>query len=251
MSSPARKKHRLAEQKKEQARRWAILAGAAMALVPWVVPRLPVVIVVSLFVLWLVSWRVAREGYKYHLAIRWTVVLFLVHGAALAALAYFIWPKISVSPAHVSFRGYPNETFNFSVRNGRADDVYDVQIPFLIGYNKHFEDKLSAKVSWNGEPPQRMHDDYNYCFGRKGDGVGQHVQKNEREVLIVRLTHLAPYSSGSFSITYVGGDKFDTSPGRPDFIDEPYSYSPVQGTVGVRGDYRVCKYVISTDEVDK
>lgn len=247
VSSTARQKRRLAEQKKEQARIWGLLAVTAMALIPWIVPRLPLAIVVSLSVIWFVSWKVARDGYKYRLAIKWTVVLILVHGAVLAALGYFIWPKISVSPVRVSFMGYQNETFNFSVRNGRADDVYDVQIPFLIGYDKHFEDKLSAKVSWNGEPPQRVHDDYNYCFGRKGDGIGQHVQKNEREVLIVRLAHLAPYGSGSFSITYTGGDKFSTAPGRPDFIDEPYSYSPVQGTVGVRGDYRVCKYVISTD----
>jgi hypothetical protein len=33
----------------------------------------------------------------------------------------------------------------------------------------------------------------------------------------------------------------------PNFIAEPYSYSPMQATMGVRGDYRICKYAISTD----
>jgi hypothetical protein len=246
MSSEARKKRRRAEQKKEQGRIWGALAGLAVALVPSIVPRLPVVIATVLAVLWLASWRMARDGYKYHLSIKWAAVLMLVHGIIIAAIGYWIWPRITVGPSRVSFSGYPSETFNFSVRNGRADDVYDVQIPFFIGRNKHFEDKLSANVIGDVEPSGPLRDDYNYCYGAKGDGVVSHVQKNEQEVLIVRIPHLVPYSSGAFSITYTGGDKLpDIVPGAPDFIGEPYSYSPNSGTVGVRGDYRICKYVMS------
>jgi hypothetical protein len=242
-----RAERRRVEQKKEQGRICGAFAGVLVALVPSLVPRLPLVIVAVLVVLWLASWRMARDGYKYHLAGKWTVLVMLVHGSVFAGMGYWIWPRITVSPQHVSFQGYPNETFNFSVRNGRADDIYDVQVPFLIGYNKHFEDKLSAKVVPNGDPPQRIHVDYNYCFGEKGDGIVSHVQKNEREVLIVRITHLAPYSSGGFSITYEGGEKFDAKSETPNFIREPYSYSAMQGTFGVRGDYRICKYAVSTD----
>lgn len=248
---PSRHERRRAAQKKEQARIWGAFAGAAVALVPSLVPRLPVVIVVVLGVLWVASWRMARDGYKYRLTTLWAVVLMLVHGSLLAAVGYWIWPRITVSPAHVSFRGYPNETFNFSVRNGRADDIYDVQIPFLIGHDKHFENKLSAKVMANGDPPHPLYDDYNYCYGVKGDGVVSHVQKHEQEVLIVRITHLAPYGSGSFSVTFKGGNGFETKPGTPSFIGEPYSYSPNQETVGVRGDYRICKYVISSNGLSK
>ncbi len=245
--SSSREERRRKERKKEQARIWFVFAGVAMALVPSIVPRLPIFIVAVLVVLWLASWRMARDGYKYHLSARWVVVLMLVHGSVLATMGYFIWPRITISPARVSFQGYPNETFSFSVRNGRADDVYDVQIPFLIGYNKHLEDKLSAKVASTGDPPQRIYDDYNYCFGKKGDGNVKNVQKNEREVMIVRVTHLAPYGSGRFSITYAGGQKFDAQSETPNFIGDPYSYSSVQATMGVRGDYRICKYVIATD----
>jgi hypothetical protein len=243
----SRRERRRAEQKKEQARIWGAFAAVAMGLIPSIAPRLPIVIATALTVLWLASWRMARDGYKYHLPAKWSVLVMLIHGSIFATMGYWIWPRITVSPAHVSFYGFTNETFNFSVRNGRADDVYDVQIPFLIGHNKHFEDKLSAKVMPNGDPPQRIYDDYNYCFGVKGDGVISHVQKNEREVLIVRITHLSPYGSGSFSVTYAGGDKFDTKPETPNFIGEPYSYSPLQGTVGVRGDYRICKYALATN----
>lgn len=243
----SRRDRRRAAQKEEQGRIWGAFAGVALALVPYIVPRLPIVIVLVLVVLWLASWRMARDGYKYHLSLKWVVVLMLVHGSILAAMGYWIWPKITISPSRVSFQGYPNETFNFSATNGRADDVYDVQIPFLIGYNKHFEDKLTAKVMPNSDPPQRIYDDYNYCFGVKGDGIVSHVQKNEREVLIVRIPHLGPNGSGSFSVTYAGGDKFDTKAGTANFIGEPYSYSPFQGTVGVRGDYRICKYALSTN----
>ena len=148
---------------------------------------------------------------------------------AIALFGWWVWPRITVSPTRISFAGYPNETFNFSVRNQRADDVYDVQIPFLIGYNKHLDDKLSVKVASNGDPPQRLYDDYNYCFG-----VGKDIKKvmpHEREVLIVRIRHLPPFGIGSFSITYAGGEKFETKSGTPNFISEPYSYSPMQGTV--------------------
>jgi hypothetical protein len=140
------------------------------------------------------------EGGGFKWFVRWTF-LAVVSVSISAAWGGFWWQRITVSPEKVSFQGYQDETFNFSVRNGRSDDAYDVQVPFLIGYGKHFEDKLSAKVIQNGDPPQRIHIDYNYCFGHKGDGVVSHVQKNEREVMIVRIPHLAPYGSGSFSIT--------------------------------------------------
>jgi hypothetical protein len=246
MPSAARKERRRAKQKEEQGRIWGALAGLAVALVPSIVPRLPVVIATVLAALWLASWRMARDGYKYHLSIKWAAVLMLVHGIIIAAVGYLIWPRVTVGPSRVSFYGYPSETFNFSVRNGRADDVYDVQIPFFIGRNKHFEDKLSAKVIGNVEPSGPLSNDYNYCYGVKGDGVVSHVQKDEQEVLIVRITHLVPYSSGAFSITYAGGDKLpDIASGAPSFIGEPYSYSPNSGTIGVRGDYRICKFVMS------
>jgi hypothetical protein len=244
-SGPGRAERRRAEQKKEQGRVWGVFTGIGASIVLPFLPRIPAVIAAALVILWFASWPMARNGYKYHLPIKRFVIVVLLHGSLLAAMGYWIWPRITISPAKVSFRGYPNETFNFSVRNGRADDIYDVQIPFLIGYKKRFEDKLSAKVSPNGEPTQPLRDDYNYCVGVKGDGVVSHIQPNEREVLIVRITHMVPYGSASFSITYAGGDGFDTKAGTPDFIDEPYSYSPNQGTIGVRGDYRICKFVVT------
>jgi hypothetical protein len=243
----SRKDRRLAERKKEQARIFGGVGAIAMALVPFIVPRVPVYIAAALAVIWLASWRMARNGYKYRLQTKWAIGIMLIHGGILAVLGYFVWPAITVSPSRVSFAGYPNETFNFSVRNGRSDDIYDVQIPFLIGYNKHFENKLSAKVTSNGDPPQRIYDDYNYCFGKKGDGDVRNVQKNEREVLIIRIRHLPPFGVGSFSITYSGGERFDAKSETPNFVGEPYSYSPMYATVGVRGDYRICKYAIATD----
>jgi hypothetical protein len=242
----SRKERRRSEQKKEQGRIWGVFTGIAVSLTPWLVPRIPVFIAVALVVIWVASFPMARNGYKYHLAAKWVAMVMIVHGSLLAAMGYYIWPRITVNPASISFRGYPHETFNFSVRNGRADDVYDVQIPFFIGRGKHLEDKLSAKVIGNVEPTGAFKDDYNYCFGIKGDGVVSHVQKNEQEVLIVRIPHLVPFGFGTFSITYAGGDELpNIRPGAASFIDHPYSYSPNSATVGVRGDYRICKFVMS------
>lgn len=216
-----------------------------MALVPFIVPRLPLWIGAALAVIWLASWRMARDGYKYHLAVKWAVCIMLAHGGALAILGYYVWPRITVSPSRIAFEGYPSETFSFSVRNGRSDDIYDVQIPFLIGYNKHFEDKLSATVMPNEDPPQRIYSDYNYCFGEKGEV--RKVLPDEREVLIVRIAHISPFASRSFAITYAGGPKFETKSGSPNFASEPSSYSPMQTTLGVRGAYRICKFAMATD----
>lgn len=246
VSGLGRAERRRAQQKREQGRVWGAFTGIAMSIIPWLVPRIPSVIVPILVVLWFSSWPMARNGYRYHLPIKWFLIVMLLHGGVLATMGYWIWPKITINPAKVSFRGDPNETFNFSVRNGRADDIYDVQIPFFIGRNKRFEDKLSAKVISDVEPSGPFRDDYNYCFGVKGDGVPSHVQKNEQEVLIVRIPHLVPYGSGVFSVTYAGGEKLpDIVAGAATFIGEPYSYSPNSGTVGVRGDYRICKFVMT------
>jgi hypothetical protein len=243
MSSPSRRERRRARQKKEQARIWGGIAGIIVALIPSIVPRLPSVIVTVLVVVWLASYLVARNGYRYHLPFKWVVGIMLIHGALLVILGYVIWPRITVSPSHVSFQGYPGETFNFSVKNGRFDDVYDVEVPFLIGYGKYLQDKIAAKVITNGDPQGPLSNDYSYCFGVKGDGVPQHVQPNEREVLIVNIKHILPYGFSSFSVTFAGGDKFDAKQlESPSFVGEPHSYSLNQETVGVRGDYRICKY---------
>jgi hypothetical protein len=236
---------RKAEARKKRGHAWQLCSAVLMALIPAIVPKSPTFIVVSLIVVFLVGIQAARYGYVDRPSRRTLAIILLGHAVVLALFGWWVWPIITVSPSHISFAGYPNETFNFSIRNGRADDVYDVQIPFLIGYNKHLEDKLSAKVAPNGDPPQRIYDDYNYCFGKKGD-VSK-VLPNEREVLIVRIGHLAPYAVGSFSIMYAGGEKLEAKSGTLNFITEPYSYSSMQATMGVRGDYRICKYVISTD----
>lgn len=244
--SASRAERRLVERKKEQGRIWGVFGAVALALLPFIVPRIPLAIGIALFVIWLASWRMARDGYKFRLSRKWAACVMLAHGGALALVGYLVWPGITVSPARISFAGYPNETFNFSVKNGRSDDIYDVQIPFLIGYGKHFEDKLSAKVVSNGDPPQRVYDDYNYCFGKSGDL--HKVLPNEREVLIVRIRHLPPFGVGGFAITYTGGNRFDAVLSEtPNFVSKPSSYSPNQFSVGVRGNYRICKYVVATD----
>jgi hypothetical protein len=242
----SRAERRLAEQKAkqkgEQGRAWGIFGAVALALVPWVVPRLPAALISALGVIWLASWPMARNGYKYRLATGWTFCVMIAHAVPLIVLGYFVWPRITISPHRIVFEGYPGETMNFSVRNGRADDVYDVQVPFLIGYNKHFEDKLSARVMPNGEPHSGFNDVFNYCFGHKGDGVVSHVQPNEREVLIVHIPHLAPFASGIFSVSYAGGEKLAANSEQPSFVSEPTSYAYNFGTFGVRGDYRICKF---------
>jgi hypothetical protein len=200
--------------------------------------------VLSLLLIYAFNDYPPRGADSFQRFVRWLFLAF-VCGSISVGWGWCWWQRIIVSPSRVSFQGYPDETFNFSVKNGLADDVYDVQIPFLIGYNKHFEDKLSAKVTSNGDPPQRIYDDYNYCYG-KGPDVHKSLP-NEQEVLIVRIRHLPPFGVGNFSVKYTGGEKLETQSGTPNFIDDPYSYSPMQTTVGVRGDYRICKYAISTD----
>lgn len=246
MSGTARTARRRAEQRKEQARIWGTFEAVAIALVPFIVPRLPLAIITALLVILAASWPMARDGYKYRLPTRWAACVMLAHAGVLALLGYAFWPRITVSPDHVAFQGFPNETFNFSVKNGRSDDVYDVEIPILIGYGKHWDSKLSAKTIPNSsDPRQRIYVAYNYCYGKKGD-VSK-VLPNEREVLIAKIPHLAPLGVGSFSVKYTGGEKFTAKVETPNFTSEPYSYSTMQGTAEVRGSYRICEYRMETD----
>jgi hypothetical protein len=223
----------------------ATVGATVTGLLLFVLPRTGAWVAIDLSAAWLISlycvwhcWglpptRVKRIGFL------------ALHIALVVCLGYVVWPRITVSPRHTVFAGYPNETFNFSVKNNRDDDVYDVQIPFPIGRDRHLEDKLSAKVLPNGDPPQRMYDDYNYCYG-KGPDVHK-ILPHEQEVFIVRIRHLPPGGIGTFSITYAGGEKLETKPGSPNFVGEPYSYSDMQGRIEVRGNYRICKYMIQTD----
>jgi hypothetical protein len=210
----------------------AFVSGLLLFVLPrtgtWISIDLSVALIASLYSVWycwgLVPTMAKRVGFL------------ILHIGVACGVAYAVWPRITVSPAHVAFAGYPNETFSFSVKNDRSDDVYDVQIPFLIGHDKHFDDKLSAKVLPTSDPPQRIYDDYNYCYG-----VGRDVKKikpHEQEVLIVRIRHLPPFGIGAFSITYAGGEKFETKPGTPNFVSEPYSYASMQATLGAAASSR-------------
>jgi hypothetical protein len=179
--------------------------------------------------------------------VRW-LALVLTCTSVSAFWGYCWWQGINVSPGRANFRGFSSETINFSVRNNQSDDAYDVQVPFLVGYGKHFEDKLSVKVIPTGEPSSLIHVDYNYCFGEKGDGIVSHVMPNEREILIAKLEHIPPSVSRTFTVTYTGGEPLSMKLLSPDSADEPNSYSLNQGTFGVRGDFRICKFAVHADK---
>jgi len=219
----------------------AAMASIVTGLVLFSLPRIGSWIVIDLSLAWLLSLYCAWHCWSLPSTWPKRFGFTILHALLIAALGFIVWPRIKVSPPQVKFLGFPNETFNFSARNERSDDVYDVQIPFLVGYNKRYEDKLSAKVIPNGDPPQALSIDYNYCFGKKGDGGVKNMQRNEREVLIVRITHIAPNGSVGFTITYAGGEKLNLKNDPPTFAGEPFSYSPTQGEFDVRGDYRTCK----------
>lgn len=168
MPTIARRKQ---EARKRKGHVWQVFSAVLLALIPFVAPKTPLAIVLALTAVFVAGIPAARYGYLDRPSKTALALILIVQGLAIAFVGFIAWPRITVSPGRVSFRGYPNETFDFSVRNGRSDDVYDLQIPFLIGYNKHLQDKLSAKVVPNNDPQEAISDDYNYCFGKKGDGV--------------------------------------------------------------------------------
>lgn len=222
-----------------------------IGLLLFVLPRTGVSVAADLSVAWAFSLFCVWHCWGWYSTWRKRLGFLLLHTSLVIFLGSLVWPRIVVSPSVVKFQGFPNETFNFSVRNGRSDDIYDVQIPFLIGLGKNFENKLSAIVMPNTEDPhQPTTNDYNYCFGT-GSGDVTKIMPNEREVLVVNLRHLPPYGHESFSVTYTGGEKFEAKSEEPSFASEPFSYSPNQGTVGVRGDYRICKYAMHSDLLEK
>jgi hypothetical protein len=211
------------------------VAGFLLYVLPKTGTAVIIVLVIDLFFLSYLSWVCfGLEATKLKRAAFFACSLLLT-----VAMGYLAWPSTTVSPKKVRFAGFPNETFNFSVRNGRDEDIYNVEIPFLIGYNKHLDAKFSAMVMPSGEPSQPLHSDYYYCYGKRG--VVDKVVPNEQEVLVIKIEHLPPSGMRTFTITYAGGEKLDTKPGHPIFSYVPNSYSPTQGTIDIRGDYRICK----------
>lgn len=240
MPTTARRK---AEARKKRGHVWQLFASVLMSLIPSMVPKSPAYIMVALIVVFAVGIQAARYGYVDKPSPRTLAAILAAHALALFLFGWLIRPQIRISPQHVLFQGFPNETLDFSVKNERDDDVYDIQIPFLIGYGRHLDDKFSAKILVGGDVSRRFIAPYNYCYG-KGKDIHK-VMPKEQEVFVVTINHLAPSGIGSFTITYAGGDKIETKPGVPDFLSEPYSYSDTQGTIGIRGDYRTCKMIVA------
>lgn len=222
----------------------SIMIGLLLFVLPrtgnWIIADLSLAFALSLYCVW--------HCWSLPVTLSKRVGFLILHLGAVSLLAYFVWPRIVVSPSRIAFAGYSGETFNLSVRNERSDDVYDVQIPFHIGHDKHFEDKLSAKIVSDGEPPEAITNDYDYCYG-KGKDVHK-IMPHEQEVFIVRIRHIAPSESRVFSITYAGGEKLETKAEESSFLSEPYSYSTSQGTFGVRGDYRIRKFSMHADRLE-
>ena len=82
----SRRERRRGEQRKEQARIWGVFEAVALAVALYLVPRLPMAIVAALSVLWVASWPVARNGYKYRLAIKWTVCIMIAPRCIVGSL---------------------------------------------------------------------------------------------------------------------------------------------------------------------
>jgi hypothetical protein len=244
MPTRARRK---ADQKKHRVRVWAATGAVIMALAQYIFPGNSVTLVIVLLIVFCVSVPMARYGYVYAAKWYFWIPILVAHGIILSAIGWWRWPRIKVSPAKVAFAGFQGETFNFSVRNETNDDVYDVQIPFLLQTHNHLDSKFSAKVLPNGEPSPHIFGDYNYCYG-KGNDIHK-VLANEQEVLVVHVSHITSMGTRSFSVSYAGGEKLEAKAETPSFILTPYSFSEMQGTIGVRGDYRACKFVSANDGV--
>src|ERR1043165_7948511 len=99
--SMARSERRQRDQRKEQGAIWIGIGLLAMAVTQ--IPRLPIPLYMGLSIAWILTWKAARYGYKYHLSIKSTLLVMLLHGLVLAAVGYFMWPRMTVSPSRASF----------------------------------------------------------------------------------------------------------------------------------------------------
>lgn len=219
-----------AERRKRKARAWAGLAAVAMATVPSLAPRDSVVIGCCAALVFAMSIPAALNGYKYRARWYMFVPLLLLHSLIVVVGCWFIWPSVKVSPQRLKFRG-DAESFNLSVFNDTDSDRYLVNLPIQVADG--LEPLISAKYeSTSHEGP--LQNAYDYCYG-----------KNGKEYLVVNFTHLLPGEKHLFTISYRGGKPFSAEIRRTRSSSEPSGFSGVKGTVGVTGDYRVCKYVLT------
>lgn len=146
----------------------------------------------------------------------------MVQAVGYLALGWTVWPRIKVSPSHISFSGIPQERFYLSAKNDTDSDAYLVTVPIRVA--KGLDGKISADFTLPRKETAVAAMQYAYCIG-----------KDDFDYLIINFPHLKPGEAQPFTVSYSGGSSFTAVPKKVVSIPEPIATNDGMGRFGTGG----------------
>ena len=198
-----------------------------MAVAQFIFPGSEGTLISALVIVFAVSVPLARNGYIY--AAKWYVwvPILVAHVILLGLIGWWRWPRIKISPTRISFRGIPQETYDFTVRNETDSEVYLVRIPFRVPNG--MDGKIEPHVAKDEIDSALPLEEYGYCYGNDG-----------HEYVVAEIPVLGSGQKRRFSLIYSGGSQAEATAEAVTSVDEQPPHSPTLQTGGITGDYRVC-----------
>ena len=214
-----------AEEDNNPGKKLAIAGTLAMGLLTYVLPQtntfiLPSLGIMAVCLLYL-GWHC--WGLKETLPLR--VVFITASAVAVTLIGNARYPRISVSPNTIKFRGSP-EKFSLTVKNGTDSDKYGVRVPIQVVLGS--QDKVSATYASPHPEVYMFKNEYQYCLGKDGNAY-----------LVVLFSHLESGESQRFTIEYDGGTPFKASVRQITSNNEAQGFGPV-GQLVIPNEYKVC-----------
>lgn len=198
-----------------------------MAVAQYIFPGSEGTLISALVIVFAFSVPLARNGYIY--AAKWYVwvPILLAHVILLGSIGWWRWPRIKVSPSLISFRGIPQETYDFSVRNDTDSEAYLVRIPFQVPNG--MDGKIEPHVAKDEIDSALPLEEYGYCYGNDG-----------HEYVLAEIPVLGSRQSRRLSLIYSGRTPATARAEAITFVNEQPPHSPSLQAGGITGDYRVC-----------
>jgi hypothetical protein len=117
------------DRRKHKFRVWGYVSAAVMCIGAWLIPRSSGAIILGAVIVFACSIPAALSGYRYKARWYLFVPIMIGHAALLCLVSWIIWPKITVSPARMTY-GQAYDAFSFQVKNQTSGDVDNV-IPIM------------------------------------------------------------------------------------------------------------------------
>jgi hypothetical protein len=201
----------------------------------------------GLVLAFLVLIPLARYGYIYRAKWYGVASLLTIHAFLLAALGWFIWPHIQVTPSHVHFAAGTEQQYDFAVSNPTERDFYQVHIPIPAPGQK--EDNFGLRI-WSDLLDSRPltervenANEFSFCIDRK----------SQQPVVLINLLSLKAHQTRTFTLIHKGPAMHAVA-GKSMAQEDPMPYDKSEHTetavFSVPPQFTACKVNLGQKDVE-